>query len=571
MLMSGVAQVVTSIDELDNSKAYTISRNALSGKAGSIHNGGTGAVRVGSTRGVTGDDLLWAIHYSEVEKSYFLYNLGAGKFVQNVDNVATFSDAPADVTPIFMDNIRMWAIDCGGSLLGLETEDNYGKVIFTDDYTKANVRNEGLAYNISISPSRTISKEENDAIEAKIQAGRAEVFAGYQEFIDAAKEHAADGLSNYAGAYDVSQLEYALAHPYKFSLLEVNKIYRDALLSRLPKSGKYYVLRNAQRPSTNFKNNMLSLTGQDNFKSRSLSTPRVGNGTSDYPESLNLFNVESSGADPYSVKLRCAATGTYIVSNFNNNAKVYLGEKSKATVFTLQPVGEFDRTFAFAIEGKDDMWLTISGGDHTLVNYGTAEPAEHFYLEEIKTLTVSFDRYGYTDVMLPCPVEIPADVEVLIPVEEYEGKVYIEKHPGNVLPANVPAIMRKTGAGKSAVLTIADENPAFTNDNLLVGTNVRRADPPARHELSANAEGFTFAPSSSRTALAPNSAYLLSENNIELVTTFEKRPYAHIVEIPVSEIDADAKWYDLQGRRVMRPQPGNLYINGSTKSLMLIR
>ena len=66
MLMSGVAQVVTSIDELDNSKAYTISRNALSGKAGSIHNGGTGAVRVGSTRGVTGDDLLWAIHYSEV-------------------------------------------------------------------------------------------------------------------------------------------------------------------------------------------------------------------------------------------------------------------------------------------------------------------------------------------------------------------------------------------------------------------------------------------------------------------------------------------------------------------------
>ncbi len=170
-------------------------------------------------------------------------------------------------------------------------------------------------------------------LEAKIQAGRAEVFAGYQEFIDAAKEHAADGLSNYAGAYDVSQLEYALAHPYKFSLLEVDKIYRDALLSRLPKSGKYYVLRNAQRPSTNFKNNMLSLTGQDNFKSRSLSTPRVGNGTSDYPESLNLFNVESSGADPYSVKLRCAATGTYIVSNFNNNAKVYLGEKSKATVF----------------------------------------------------------------------------------------------------------------------------------------------------------------------------------------------------------------------------------------------
>ena len=164
MLMSGVAQVVTSIDELDNSKAYTISRNALSGKAGSIHNGGTGAVRVGSTRGVTGDDLLWAIHYSEVEKSYFLYNLGAGKFVQNVDNVATFSDAPADVTPIFMDNIRMWAIDCGGSLLGLETEDNYGKVIFTDDYTKANVRNEGLAYNISISPSRTISKEGNVVI-----------------------------------------------------------------------------------------------------------------------------------------------------------------------------------------------------------------------------------------------------------------------------------------------------------------------------------------------------------------------------------------------------------------------
>ena len=167
MLMSGVAQVVTSIDELDNSKAYTISRNALSGKAGSIHNGGTGAVRVGSTRGVTGDDLLWAIHYSEVEKSYFLYNLGAGKFVQNVDNVATFSDAPADVTPIFMDNIRMWAIDCGGSLLGLETEDNYGKVIFTDDYTKANVRNEGLAYNISISPSRTISKEEMTPLKPK--------------------------------------------------------------------------------------------------------------------------------------------------------------------------------------------------------------------------------------------------------------------------------------------------------------------------------------------------------------------------------------------------------------------
>lgn len=566
-------QAVKSIDEISNSKAYTIARNAASGQSGQIHHNSTQpAVRVGKTTGISGDDLLWAIHYSTTEKAYFLYNLGAGKFVSDVDRTATFTDAPTDVMPIFMDNLGLWVIDCGGSLLGLGSDKLEGKAIFTDDYTRTDARNLGMAYNITASTTRTITDEENAAIEARIASGRADVVAGYRTFIDEARSHAeADNLPNYAGAYDLSELEYALDHPDKYSIKELNQIYRRTLTSHMPQPGRYYVLRNKQRPSTNFKGNAMSVTNAGLIQSRTgFTRPQFQKSTTTFDEGLNLFTVEHNGADPYSIRLRSAATGTYITSNGNNNAAAWLTEQG--TVFTIAPTAEYARTFTLQVPGTgSDTWLTVAGDPYKLVNYTIRETAMEFYLEEIKELTLALDQYGYVATMLPCPINEPQGAEILIPVEEADGVVYMETHHG-ILPANVPFILhRTTAAGRSLTVTVAETNPVFTNDNLLVGTNLRKSNPAPRHQLKTSADGYSFTYTTSTTALQPNTCYLLSESEGPLTISTEERPHVGITEITADSVDLEQKWYDLQGRRISAPTPGHLYINGTTRSLILVK
>ncbi|MDE6119556.1 MAG: hypothetical protein K2F82_06790, partial [Muribaculaceae bacterium] len=70
---------------------------------------------------------------------------------------------------------------------------------------------------------------------------------------------------------------------------------------------------------------------------------------------------------------------------------------------------------------------------------------------------------------------------------------------------------------------------------------------------------------------APNSAWLLSESDKDLTTSFDPRPNVRITEIDADKTAADAVWYDLQGRRVTNPASGNIYIDSTTRRMYLIK
>lgn len=378
-----------------------------------------------------------------------------------------------------------------------------------------------------------------------------------------------DGLTHYAGAYDVDELAKALANPDKYTLLQFEEMYRAALRSRLPQPGHYYVMRNVNRPKA-FKGNSLRFNASGSVMSVEYPTPKFQSANATYPDGLNLICIETPSADPMAVQLRMAATGKYLITNGNNNAALTLGEKSEASTFTMEPRGDFNRMFRFALP-DDKGYVTVSGGN-VLVNYNVPEDPNYFYFEEIPFIQVTPPASGIITACLPCPVAMPDGVEALIPVEEYQGKVYLEKHEGTV-PANVPFIIRSS-KGNSAFLlkVVTDENPTFSNDNLLVGTNVQTQAPSPHFAMTATADGkITFKRTESASTFAPNTAWLLSESDKDLVTSFDPRPNARITEIDVDEVGADAVWYDLQGRRVTDPKPGNLYIDSTTHRLYLIK
>lgn len=564
--MNGVsAQDVSSTDELSNTAAYTINRRS-STASGALEASGTA---INSASKATDDSALWSIHYSSTEKAYYLYNLKAGKFAAAEGGKAVVTDTPVDMVPVYVDHIGQWLIDCGGSLLGL-ADDAKGSVVFVEDYSSVSARSTGIFFRITKSSSRSLTQAESDAIEAKIKAGRPAALAKYQEFVDKTNRMIeADGLKNYAGACDVTELAEALANSDKYTLAQFEEMYRAALRTRLPRPGHYYVMRNVNRPKT-FKSNSLRWGATGNVMSVEYTNPKFQSANASYPDGLNLICIETPGADPTGVQLRIAATGKYLVSNGNNNAAISIGEKADATTFTMESRGDFNRMFRFKLP-NDKGWITVSGGNQ-LVNYAVEEEPNYFYFEEIKFIQVTPPSSGVITACLPCPVSLPEEgVEALIPVEEYQGKVYLEKHEG-VIPANVPFIIRSANANRPFLLTVeAETNPVFKNDNLLVGTNVYTASPNPHFTLSATKDAISFVRTESETKYAPNSAWLLSESDKDLTTSFEPRPNVRISEIDADEAAADAVWYDLQGRRVAQPTPGNIYIDSTTHRLYLVK
>lgn len=556
---------ISATDQLSNLATYTINRRATSGGGYLASSTSTNAVQAGGSE--TAEAAAWSIHWCEAEKAYYLYNVTAGKFVGAEGGKAVLTDTPVDLRPIYVDHLSGWFFDCGGALLGLSADDS-GSVLFLDDYTVVGVRSLGTLMQVATA-APVLTQAQSDAIDAKIKAGRSALFAPYQEFITKAKALAADGLTNFAGAYDTEALEAALANDSKYTIAQIEALYRAALLSRLPKAGGYYLLRNINRPGS-YKTNSIGINTDGNLVSRALATPKFGTSTTNYPESLNLFCIEAEGANPYAVRIFCASTGQYVISDGSNNARVSLGDKSMATVFTLEPQADFSRPFRFRIPG-DKGWLTVSGQNY-FVNYNVAETPNYFYFEQVKTISVTPNAHGVAPATFPCPVTVPDDCEALIAVEEHEGKVYFEKHSG-IIPAYVPFILRSPNGNAAVTVNVADENPAFKNDNVLVGTTVRIAAPNPHHAVASTAEtiNFTRTEPSASAVIAPNSAYLLSEATGDLTGSFDPRPNVRITEVEAEALPADAVWYDLQGRRIASPAAGALYIEATTHRLYLVK
>ncbi|MDE6145712.1 MAG: hypothetical protein K2F96_05490, partial [Muribaculaceae bacterium] len=75
---------IKTLEALDNKTAYVIKRQGNTGSVyGSLYYLEGTDVCQAKNSGISAEsaDAQWSIHYSASEKGYFLYNLGAGKFL----------------------------------------------------------------------------------------------------------------------------------------------------------------------------------------------------------------------------------------------------------------------------------------------------------------------------------------------------------------------------------------------------------------------------------------------------------------------------------------------------------
>jgi hypothetical protein len=531
----------------------------------------------------TDDSNQWVIY--NYRGSYYFYNLSTKGFLtpntytiaatddtdaQTVETATTTTSDFADVCLRYVGSHSGWLIDCGSSLLGLSS--NSDQICFLETITAASAND--VIFNITPSTTRTLTDAEKAEILAAIEAQFKSEMAQYQEFLtnESTFEKSSDNLTGYAGGYDVEDLTKAVASG---SLAEAEVAYQKALVSRLPKAGRYYRIANWTRPTTNVMTNYLHINTEGGLYSSGLTTPGVGATSNSSQENLCLFTFEFPNGNPYQVKVKVAATDTYL----NGGAGNGYGLGATATVdnavtFTLEPAADFAKRFRFKKTGTD-YWLTSSGA-YQLVAYNQLEESEQWYFEEVDEISdIALNSGGYALIQLPCPVEMPSDVEFY--AADYvkaDGTVVMEQIGGTVLAANTPVLIHYSGNAKTrsaaTSLTLAISSADLVDseiaNNMLSGTNVINSNVSTSYMTLADGETPQLTQATA-TTIQPNSAYLESDATSAKVTLSDAI-LTGMTDLDARD-DADAdRWYDLDGRRVLTPSNG-LYINGTRHRLEL--
>lgn len=562
--LSAHAANITDAKDFSNTGVYTINRAATTSLGGGLLHAatdGSAVIKAASATklGNDKDRANWSIHYSAQEKAYYLYNLSTGQFAgANAKNQAILTDTPDNVAMIFSDNVNYWMLDCGGYIIGLP-ESYMGKVLFNDDITRDQARNELLCY-YTIAPvdGQTLTEAQVAEIEAKVLAARDSKLQTYRDFVTTAEGISTNShTENYLGRYDLDALKYAIDNSDKFSLNEIEDIYQQTLLSRFPKVDCYYRLHNRSRPGSYY-NNQLGITSSNVVVSRQLAKPAFGTAASGFAEDLCLVRFWPVGGDVTKVKVQIPAIGMYLTSA-NNNAKVGLtASAGDAYTFDLETISPKQLYYRLGQPDKAS-WLTISGnGD--LVGYNTAENAMQFYIEPVNAITVPVDANGYATVCLPCGVELPEGVKAYTVTDFSNGKAYVEELASPVHMAT-PFII-KAAAGTASV-DLPVKNTTAWVATAMSGNTVVNTQAPGRYVPTFSADGIGFTYAEAGTA-NPGTAYIVSDNIGNVTTVNGANPDAGIEEISADEA-ASRELYDLQGRKVSGELHPGIYINAATR------
>jgi hypothetical protein len=510
------------------------------------------------------DSKQWVIY--RYRNTDYIYNLGTKACLSpDTENNAAVTDTELvpDVRMRYIDRLSGWVIDCGGYLLGLSSSNSY--FVFLDDA----VSNDNVIFTLMPS-DRQLTDEEDATILAAIKAKFEEALQPYREFVANVKEFEANNtnIAGYAGSYDITALEAALETG---SLADIDIAYQKALLTRLPKAGHYYRIANYCRPKANVFTNYLHIqrNTSNTLTSSGVTAPAFGKASNGSKEDLCLFTFEYPNANPYQVKVKAAATGTYFGTNSSGSPIPVTATVDNATVYEIEPMGDFVKLFRLKT-ASNSLRLT-SAGNSALVPYGAIEDSEQWYFEEVKEISgITLNNGGYALIQLPCPVKMPEDVEFYVADHiKTDGSVVMEQLTGNVLAANTPVLIHSTTSATPLTLAIStdDEVEYDITHNLLSGTNVIATD-VAIAQMQLNPEGTLQLIKDTSTTILPNSAYLESNDEADAILLTDD------IETGINDVTTDSsennEWYDLNGRRIVNPKQG-IYINGTRNELQLIK
>lgn len=176
----------------------------------------------------------------------------------------------------------------------------------------------------------------------------------------------------------------------------------------------------------------------------------------------------------------------------------------------------------------------------------------------------------YATVAAPVALNIPADVKAY--TVKVDGEVAkLTEITGGVIPAGVAAVIEKTGAGESYEFTFAPSG-STANANDLQGVYVETTIPAENNAyvLADGTKGVGFyLLSETERVLGANKAYLSVPNDAAGVKAFVL-DLGDLTGINSTEVAGEEVYYDLQGRRVLKPVKG-IYVTKSGKKVFFTK
>lgn len=177
----------------------------------------------------------------------------------------------------------------------------------------------------------------------------------------------------------------------------------------------------------------------------------------------------------------------------------------------------------------------------------------------------------YATVAAPVALNIPADVKAY--TVKVDGEVAkLTEITGGVIPAGVAAVIEKTGAGESYEFTFAPSG-STANANDLQGVYVETTIPAENNAYvlangTKKSVGFYLLSETER-VLGANKAYLSVPNDAAGVKAFVL-DLGDLTGINSTEVAGEEVYYDLQGRRVLKPVKG-IYVTKSGKKVFFTK
>lgn len=214
--------------------------------------------------------------------------------------------------------------------------------------------------------------------------------------------------------------------------------------------------------------------------------------------------------------------------------------------------------------------------DNQIIGWGTDADASKWYVIPATTLDLPLNAAGdgksYATTYLPFDGSLSANVKAYIVTVAEGDKATVSEVRSGVIPANKGVVLVSETAASTATLTLGEASPEALLEytgNKLSGTNPRiTIAESAKNDYyifgnGGNGVGF-YHPNS--TTLKENRAYLLASavTASGSVNGF-KLDFGGVntgIEAAIQADEANATYYDLSGRRVIRPAKGIYVKNG---------
>lgn len=329
------------------------------------------------------------------------------------------------------------------------------------------------------------------------------------------------------------------------------KAAREALTINQPETGKYYRIKSVA-------------------KNKYVSSKPVADGRQ---------SLIDDGTDPSTV---------YYLSEDNrltNSIAINLDNESRPAAANLGTTFEFliNNNGYYLIKSTEREQPLYSHNDNgDLLSYdfnggNYADKLENAWILEEVTDEASLPKLTksmtgeYATIAAPVALNIPSGVKAYT-AKVNGDKVTLTEISGNVIPAGVAAVIKKTGAESSYEFTFAPAGVS-ENENDLQGVYATYNVPAdTKAYVLANKEkgiGFYLLNAEDRT-LAANKAYLVAPAEASGIKAFTF-DFSGTTGIDNLETAVEAEeYYDLQGRRVMNPTKG-IYVTKSGKKVLFTK